>query len=440
MSYAIVNNSKKIVVDTFDEIKTLPSFFDMGTEALCLEDGQKYIKNSSNSWVQIPSGEGGGTTVVKGKDGKSAYEIAVDSGFTGTIEQWLDSLKGQDGVSPHVGENGNWFIDNNDTGVAASAAAIYNELKNSFEELINSKLYGGAKGFVDGLDELNLMLENNEPEVEIVLNKNLTVTTPIEIPEGKKVILDLGGKTISGQIPIQGTGGELVLKNGTIQGTSDAVYLTEGSKLTLDGANVVSTRGNGVSAWSGSEVVVNSGSITSQEAGIAGFKNSTITINGGTITGIDNGAVMGNGSVAGTQNDGSNMNVIMNGGKLIGHITSAGYQACGVYIPNTGSFTMNGGEIISDGCGICMRGGQVNLNSGTITANGPSGFVGKVGDSRVTVGSYAIVYDVDSKYPGMASLELNIEDGMILQGTDGDISILPLNATANINDNRNKGE
>lgn len=31
---------------------------------------------------------------VKGADGKSAYEVAVDDGFTGTEAEWLESLKG----------------------------------------------------------------------------------------------------------------------------------------------------------------------------------------------------------------------------------------------------------------------------------------------------------------------------------------------------------
>ena len=31
-----------------------------------------------------------------GADGKSAYEVAVDNGYTGTLEEWLESLKGQD--------------------------------------------------------------------------------------------------------------------------------------------------------------------------------------------------------------------------------------------------------------------------------------------------------------------------------------------------------
>lgn len=36
---------------------------------------------------------------LKGADGKSAYQIAVDNGFVGTITQWIASLEGADGVS-----------------------------------------------------------------------------------------------------------------------------------------------------------------------------------------------------------------------------------------------------------------------------------------------------------------------------------------------------
>lgn len=34
------------------------------------------------------------TEVLQGKDGKSAYQIALDNGFVGTEEEWLESLKG----------------------------------------------------------------------------------------------------------------------------------------------------------------------------------------------------------------------------------------------------------------------------------------------------------------------------------------------------------
>lgn len=39
------------------------------------------------------------TEVLHGKDGKSAYQIALKNGFVGTEEQWLESLKGEPGAT-----------------------------------------------------------------------------------------------------------------------------------------------------------------------------------------------------------------------------------------------------------------------------------------------------------------------------------------------------
>lgn len=52
--------------------------------------------------------------------GKSAYEVAVMNGFEGTVEEWLESLKGKDGGLPSVSgadngkvlvvKNGKWEL------------------------------------------------------------------------------------------------------------------------------------------------------------------------------------------------------------------------------------------------------------------------------------------------------------------------------------------
>ena len=44
--------------------------------------------------------------IEKGKDGKSAFEIAVEHGFVGTETEWLESLKGVDGKDGCDGRNG----------------------------------------------------------------------------------------------------------------------------------------------------------------------------------------------------------------------------------------------------------------------------------------------------------------------------------------------
>lgn len=84
--------------------------------------------NSDNiyNWVRI-----GDST--NGVNGKSAYEIAVENGFEGTEEEWLESLKGETGSQGPQGEtgpagaNGNtpyiqdgyWFIGGSSTEVLA---------------------------------------------------------------------------------------------------------------------------------------------------------------------------------------------------------------------------------------------------------------------------------------------------------------------------------
>ena len=65
-----------------------------------------------------------GTSGLNGKDGLSAYEIAVITGATtaATEAEWLQSLKGTagtDGQTPYIGTNGNWWIGTTDTGVTA---------------------------------------------------------------------------------------------------------------------------------------------------------------------------------------------------------------------------------------------------------------------------------------------------------------------------------
>lgn len=63
-----------------------------------------------------------------GKDGKSAYEVAVKNGYSGSEQQWIESLVGRPGDIPYVGGNGNWFVGAVDTGVRAGAITSYNDL------------------------------------------------------------------------------------------------------------------------------------------------------------------------------------------------------------------------------------------------------------------------------------------------------------------------
>ena len=296
---------------------------------------------------------------------------------------------------------------------------------------LNSILYGGKSAVVSDAAGIAAMLANDEPEVEITLNKD--ITTNIAVPAGKKVTLDLAGNSAR-TISASGEGSEVIIKNGTVASGSRvaAVTVSGGGKAVIeDDAVIVGTRNNGIEVSTSSTVVVNGGSISAQEAGIYPSGGATLTINGGLISCVDNGGVMANG----TAGKGGNT-IVMNGGRIEGHIVTNGYLACGLYLPNDDVFTMNGGEIISDGVGIVLRGGKAILNGGVVEGNGATSVKGKVGDSRVVVGPYAVVYDMESAYPAKDSLELVIGEDMVLRGTDGDIDIVGDPANANITDNR----
>ena len=62
--------------------------------------GNNTIENKQISYELLLS------TIYKGEDGKSAYEIAKEQGFVGSKEEWLESLKGEKGDKGDQGEKG----------------------------------------------------------------------------------------------------------------------------------------------------------------------------------------------------------------------------------------------------------------------------------------------------------------------------------------------
>ncbi len=304
---------------------------------------------------------------------------------------------------------------------------------------LNAILYSGKTATGSSKDGIVAMLANAQPVVEITLNDDLDVTEPIIIPVGKKVTLNLGENKIESDttqaIIANGAGSELVLVGGSLTSNANCtVQAANGGKITIDGTDIVSTNNNCVgSTGVGSEVVINSGSVTGQEYGVLSIDGGDVVVNGGNIKGIDNFAIGGNGTAGRGGGD-----VTINGGTLEGHITSAGYMATAIYWPNEGTLTINGGTIVTDGAGIVQRGGTININAGASIepSNTPVNFsTGKAGDSRNVVGRYAVVYDYNSKYPAYQTMQLNIADGAVLMGIDGDIQVLPADAPG-ITDNR----
>ena len=71
-----------------------------------VEDGATPIPPTPDLYTQLLKKLSEMQTGTNGKDGRSAYEIAIENGFVGTVAEWLESLKGRDGLPGKDGADG----------------------------------------------------------------------------------------------------------------------------------------------------------------------------------------------------------------------------------------------------------------------------------------------------------------------------------------------
>ena len=69
-------------------------------------DGDTPIPPTPDLYTQLLKKLSEMQTGANGKDGRSAYEIAIENGFVGTVAEWLESLKGRDGLPGKDGADG----------------------------------------------------------------------------------------------------------------------------------------------------------------------------------------------------------------------------------------------------------------------------------------------------------------------------------------------
>lgn len=69
-------------------------------------DGDTPIPPTPDLYTQLLKKLSEMQTGANGKDGRSAYEIAIENGFVGTVAEWLESLKGRDGIDGKDGKDG----------------------------------------------------------------------------------------------------------------------------------------------------------------------------------------------------------------------------------------------------------------------------------------------------------------------------------------------
>ena len=69
-------------------------------------DGDTSIPPTPDLYTQLLKKLSEMQTGANGKDGRSAYEIAIENGFVGTVAEWLESLKGRNGIDGKDGKDG----------------------------------------------------------------------------------------------------------------------------------------------------------------------------------------------------------------------------------------------------------------------------------------------------------------------------------------------
>ncbi|MFY0521160.1 hypothetical protein ACOMCU_25530 [Lysinibacillus sp. UGB7] len=111
--------------------------------------GDLYVwQDNSNTWKNVGP--------IQGPQGKSAYDLAVENGFEGTMEEWVESLKGIQGPQGPEGPQG---PPADLTEVTAQLAEVKTKVDNSWQkgayndmDIMNLKAMSVSKAFYIGSD------------------------------------------------------------------------------------------------------------------------------------------------------------------------------------------------------------------------------------------------------------------------------------------------
>lgn len=136
----------------------------------------KIFDKAQNKWVIFPGSIGA--------PGRSAYELAVQQGYKGTLDEWLESIKGADGrdaytIAVEGGYKGTEEEYNNALTIAPVAVdKINNADTTPTKDSTNLVLSGGVKDAIDSLnadfdadlDTINSSITNLSDEIDNIVN------------------------------------------------------------------------------------------------------------------------------------------------------------------------------------------------------------------------------------------------------------------------------
>lgn len=233
-----------------------------------------------------------------------------------------------------------------------------------------------ADGGAPATDDVYTTLPAPDENGVIKLDKDVVLSTSADI-EGN-VVLDLNGHSItaSDSWPSDGIHDYLIgVKRGatlTIRdsGNNGIINAAEPSKDGLIVAVKLTTKGEG-------------------ETG----NTAALLVEDGTITGTEY-AISGNGTRHGTS-------VVINGGNIIAT------TGTGIYNPQDGALTVNGGSVTGYNSAIELRSGELTITGGSFTAKAPSYGVAASGSGTTVTGAAVAISQHTTKLP----ISVNISGG-----------------------------
>ena len=244
---------------------------------------------------------------------------------------------------------------------------------------------------------------------------DITVDDVVVIPEGKEVVLDLNGKTLSKSedngIVVRNYGKLTLSGNGTIDGTigNYAVRTEPGSELTINEGIVVDGGFGAVSCFGG-KLTINGGDFSNEESNTTHYvvyatNNSTVVINGGTFTFGEDQYAGSNGSPILAATNGTTIEI------------------------NGGSFDATGGSALCyNANNVVIKGGTFK-NRATVTYGGT--IETKVADGykvTETNGTYVVSVDKDNVCTADSFADALAEGGNVKVTADitvDDVVVIP---------------
>lgn len=226
-----------------------------------------------------------------------------------------------------------------------------------------------------------------------VLGGDVNLTSTVNIENGVKVTLDLNNHNITADLDTMFfiTEGSLdVTGTGTITNSGDVFYVHGNTAIPVVAREAVLEIGSDVSVVSNSSNCIY----------IRG-KGSKAVVNGSLESKGTYAAIQGNGLVESTFDNG-NTEIIINEGAVIKSADQ------GIYHPQSGTLTVNGGTITGT-TGIEMRSGDLIINGGTITSTATDTTVTPNGNGSSVVGAAVAV----AQHTTLQSASITVNGGVL---------------------------